>query len=219
MEDEKDIQPSVHPQKNKAGSPKAVMKNQVMEPREQNTASPEQDGPIPHYEDLHAAPAAGATSEEVPASYSQCLKSLPEFPWHLDEESRLATPTLDAPYITGHATGVMTEEELVAGIFINVPRSPKLWTGDQLKMRWGCNTFYTTIPAPNGRTGPRLSQYLNCERLATYKNGEIEVRYEVVRRSRLVGVSETLTIMLRGGKTRPKPASRARSIRRRKLHE
>lgn len=219
MEDEKDIQPSVYPQENTADSPQASMENQVMETREQKNASPGKDGPIPHYEDLHAAPATNKTSEEVPVDYSRCLKSLPDFPWHLDEESRLATPTLDAPSIQGHPSGVLTEEELVAGIFINVPRSPKLWTGDQLKMRWGCNTFYTTIAAPNGRTGPRLSQYLNCERLATYKNGEIEVRYEVVRRSRLVGVSETLTIMLRGGKGRPKPASRTRSIRRRKLHE
>lgn len=219
MEDEKDIQPPANPaiqvsETGKEPTEKPLMINSAK--LDDSTAS---NSSVPLYEDLQAVPAPGATARETAIIYSNYLQSAPGFPWQPTEESMSATPTFAAPYLTHNESGIVTQEQLITGIFINVPRSPKLWAGDQLKMRWGYNTYYTTIGESTNRSEPRLTQYLNCERLGDYKNGEVEVRYEVVRRSRLVGVSETLKLIVCDeGKGRPKPTSRKRSIRRRKLY-
>lgn len=65
-----------------------------------------------------------------------------------------------------------------------------------------------------------MTQYLNSETLADYENGVVEVRYEVVRRTKLVGISETLRINLRrDGKRCYKSSSRTRAVRRRRLSQ
>jgi hypothetical protein len=61
-----------------------------------------------------------------------------------------------------------------------------------------------------------LTQYLAHAALADYKNGFVEVSYEVVRRSRLVGVSEVLTVVLKGDSKRR--SSRTRALRRGNPH-
>lgn len=218
MEDEMDIQPPDKPGIQASDLDKKPTNDPLMENTNDANDSTGGDGsPLP-YEDVQV-PAPGATAKETALIYSDYLQNVQSFAWQPDEESMAATPTFAAPYITGLPSGNLTQEQLIAGIFINVPRSPKLWVGDQLKMRWGYNTFYTTVAESNGRTGPRLTQYLNSEKLGDYKNGEVDVRYEVVRRSRLVGVSETLKVTLSGdGKGHPRPPNRARAIRRRKLH-
>ncbi|WP_296260980.1 MULTISPECIES: hypothetical protein [unclassified Pseudomonas] len=156
---------------------------------------------------------------ETANCYSEHLQDALGVPWEVAQQATKAAPTLPAPFLTGVNDGVVTEEQLITGVYINIPRTPRIWAGDQLKMRWGNSTFYTTIGEANGRTGPRLIQYLNAEKLGSYKTGAVEIRYEVVRRARLVGVSETLQIVLRSdGKTHPKTL-RGRAIRRRKLQE
>lgn len=219
MEDEMDIQPPVKLQDNRLDNQTKSTKDPLLDNSEELNQAKFNTASVPHYEDLHATQPPGATANETATFYSEHLQSVLGFPWELDEEAMTATPTLPAPFLTGDRDGVVTEEQLIIGVFINVPRSAKIWAGDQLKMRWGTSTFYTTIGESSGRTGPRLIQYLNAEKLGSYKTGAVEIRYEVVRRSRLVGVSETLKIVLRSdGKNHPKTL-RGRAIRRRKLQQ
>ncbi len=219
MEDEMDIQSPANPQLKVLDIDNESTENPLMVNGDELNDSTHCDVSVPLYEDLHALPKPDITAKETAVSLSSYLQSVPSFAWHPDKETMNATPTFAAPYLTDNPSGCVTREELIAGVFINVPRSPKLWVGDQLKMRWGYNTFYTTIGESKDRTGPRLTQYVNSGGLADYENGVVEVRYEVVRRSRLVGVSETLTVVIRQGKTRSRSPNRTRSIRRRKLHE
>lgn len=217
MEDEMDIQPSADPQDTPLDTHKKSTKDQLMDNNKKHDESALRKTTVPHYQDLHAPQPPGATANETATFYSEHLQSALGFPWELDGQAKAAMPSLPAPFLTGGKDGIVTEEQLISGVFINVPRTAKIWAGDQLKMRWGNSTFYTTVGESSGRTGPRLIQYLNAEKLGSYKTGEIEIRYEVVRRTRLVGVSETLKIVLRSdGKDHPK-TPRGRAIRRRKL--
>lgn len=219
MEDEMDIQPPANPQDNHLDNHKKSTKDQLMDNSEKFDESTLRKASVPHYEELHATQPPGATANETATFYTEHLQGALGFPWELDQEAMKATPTLPAPFLTGDKDGVVTEEQLITGIYINIPRSAKIWAGDQLKMRWGNSTFYTTVGEANGRSGPRMIQYLNAEKLGSYKTGAVEIRYEVVRRARLVGVSETLQIVLRSdGKNHPKTL-RGRAIRRRKLQE
>jgi len=218
MEDEKDIPGSVHLPKSNPGKPLHSTENQVMNNSEKKDELTWSDSCVPFYEELHAAPAASNSLKEMAAGYSASLNAIAQHAWQLDEECQNAKPTLDAPFICGYESGVVNPEDLVNGVLIQVPRCSKLWAGDQLRMRWGCNTFYSDIPVSASREGGRLAQFINTERLAKYENGEIAIRYEVIRRSRLVGVSHPLTITVRGSKIRPKQASPVRAIRRRALN-
>ncbi|MFK3796194.1 hypothetical protein [Pseudomonas sp. NPDC088444] len=217
MEDEKDIPPSAHPQKNKSESPPESTENKVMDNSHEQDDSDQKEWSVPHYEEFQAGRTTCSTREQIPAEYSPGLSNILDIAAHLDEELKAANPTLAAPYLDGHESGVLTQEELIAGVYVNVPRSARIWTGDYLKMRWGSNCFCTVLTVPEERDGPRLTQYVCLDRLAKYETGKIAVRYEVVRRARLVGVSETLIIMVRGSKTRPKWSNRGRAIRRRRL--
>ena len=218
MEDEMDIQPPVDPKKEDADIGEDSTDNLLMVNSEEFHAPTVDTASVPFYEELHALPAGESSSKETAIAYPDHLQGVSAFPWQPNEESIRATPTFPAPYLSDNTTGRVTQEQLISGVFINVPRSPRLWAGDQLRMRWGYNTFYTTVSESKGRTGPRLTQYLNSERLGDYKDGIVEVRYEVVRRSRLIGVSEVLRVVLEGdGKPRARPPSRTRAIRRRKL--
>lgn len=215
MEDEMDIQPPDESHTEGQGEEKGnpLTKNK------QHTPPSAVDLPANlSYDQTEMVPVCDATSKEAAVSYAQCLHKIPELSVRTPDADKQITPVFEAPYLNNNDSGIVTYDQLVTGIFINVPRSPKLWAGDQLKMRWGYNTYYTTITEPTSRTGPRLTQYLNSERLGDYPEGVVEVRYEVVRRARLIGVSETLKLTLSSeGKPRPKPPSRGRAIRRRKL--
>lgn len=216
MKDETDIQPPVNPNKNASETDKDSSEKLAMKDNDDSTFSTTS---IPLYEELCATPPKKATAQEIAQNYGDYLQNAPGFPWQPDEETIGATPTFEAPFLTDNPSASVTREQLITGIFINVPRSPKLWVGDQLKMRWGYNTFYTTVTESTGRSGARLTQYLNSEGLANYASGELEVRYEVVRRSRLVGVSETLKVTVQGDNEGPPRANhRGRTIRRRKLN-
>lgn len=214
MEDEKDIQPPVNPQIDLNGENDApsTLNSERAADRSQGTA--DQTSYTPPETD----PPTAVNLGEMGTDYSKHVLSMCGLTLEDVEDDERPTPTFQAPFISPEGLSTITHEQLVAGIFINVPRSPRLWIGDQLKMRWGYNTYYTTIAEPTSRKGPRLTQYLNSERLGAYPDGEVEVRYEVVRRSRLVGISETLTVTLSGnGQARSKPPVRGRAIRRRKL--
>jgi hypothetical protein len=217
MEDEKDIQPPIDMQK----KPTVVDEETTQDPLMNNSevANDSISGAsVPFYEELHAVPVTDSPSKEAAIDYSFLVLHAPGFPWQDNEENLRANPIFPAPYLSGDTPDRVTQEQLIVGVYINIPRSPKLWAGDQLRLRWGYNTFYTTVTESRGRTGPRLVQYLNSERLGDYKDGIVEVLYEVVRRSRLIGVSETLRVELHGvGKTPRRPPSRTRAIRRRKL--
>lgn len=172
---------------------------------------------IPHYEELRAILPPGATSNDIVTFYSEHLEHVLGFSWEIDEQAEKAMPTLPAPYLLGGRNGEITTEQLAEGVLINVPRCSKIWTKDQLKMRWGKSTFYTSVPPPLKRNEPRLRQFLTAEGVPNDRTGLIDIRYEVVRRNRLIGVSETLTIYVRDdGKGKPVP-SYGRPIRRRKL--
>lgn len=215
MEDEKDIQSPGDPD----GTPSGINKEpeQPAMNADAPSSEPPADASVPLYEEFHAVPAPKKTASETALCYAEYLHNAPGFPWKQEQALLDPTPSFEAPYITGASADRLTDSELISGIFLNIPRSPRLWVGDQLKLRWGHNTFYTTIGESKGRNGPRLIQYLNNESLADYDNGLVEVRYEVVRRSRLVGISETLTINLhREGERRRRSVNRTRAIRRRR---
>lgn len=216
MEDEMDISPTVDSQVNTPDSDKESTEHPVMgnsdEPKPRAGYMPS----IPHFEEFQAVPSANVTANETAIIFEHYLRSVPSFPWQPHEASMDATPVFEAPTLVNNKSGIVTREQLIDGIFIEVPRSPKLWAGDQLKMRWGYNTFLTTVGESKNRTGPRLTQYLAHAALADYKNGFVEVSYEVVRRSRLVGVSEVLTVVLKGSAKRR--SSRNRALRRGNPH-
>jgi hypothetical protein len=144
--------------------------------------------------------------------YKEALKRAPGFPWAQIESTNKKPLVLLAPYLTGVNVDKVTVEQLIEGIYINIPRSKNLWKGDQLRIVWGYNTFYTTLEGSPQRDEPRLVQYMNSEQLADYQSGVVNVHYEVVRRSRLVGISETLKVTLHG-KRRPGAKPPRRSVR------
>ncbi|WP_152666139.1 hypothetical protein [Pseudomonas abietaniphila] len=216
MEDEMDIPPPVESQVNTSEKDKEPNENPVMGNSEEPKQRAASKSSIPHFEEFRAVPSADVTANETAMIFEHYLRSVPSFPWQPHEESTDATPVFEAPSLLNNKSGIVTRDQLIAGVFIEVPRSPKLWTGDQLKMRWGYNTFLTTVGESKRRTGPRLTQYLAHAALADYKNGFVEVSYEVVRRSRLVGVSEVLTVVLKGDTKRR--SSRNRALHRGKPH-
>jgi hypothetical protein len=172
--------------------------------------------------DCHEPESAGSTQQskiqEACNKYIPLARSNPTLPWAQEDFQSGATASLAAPYISNADASHLTEPQLIVGVYINIPRSPKLWAGDQLKLTWGYNTFYCTITEPKDRKGPRLIQYLNSEKLAHYKDGEVYVYYEVVRGNKLVGVSEKLKVTLSGiPKGRARNPNRRHGIRRRKL--
>jgi hypothetical protein len=217
MEEEMDIQPPVNPKNTPFDGDKESVDNPT------TGANAPQDpcvdkGSVPLYEDLHAIAPAEASAAEAALLYSHHLQNAPGFPWQPERKEPNPTPCFAAPYITGGDSNNLTYSQVISGIFLNIPRSPKLWVGDQLKLRWGHNTFYTTVAESKGRDGPRMVQYLNNESLVDYESGIIEVHYEVVRRSRFVGISETLCINLnREGRRRRKSAPRPHAARRRRM--
>ncbi|MDH0745400.1 hypothetical protein N5D61_03445 [Pseudomonas sp. GD03842] len=215
MEDEKDIPSSAQPQQNKSQHSTESTERDAVD--REPTAPNEQVWSVPHYEEFHAGPRSLSTQDQIPAEYSRGLNSILDMAWRLDEAIKTANPTLAAPSIEGHPSSVLTQEQLMAGVYVNIPRSSRIWSGDHLKMRWGSNTLFTVVPVADDRHGPRMRQFVCLDRLAKYETGEIDVRYEVVRRARLVGISETLTIKVYGSKTRPRSAHPMRAIRRRRL--
>jgi hypothetical protein len=157
-------------------------------------------------------------AQEVCPAYQPKGKPVSIIPWSPEDLKTTDSPPMDAPYITGGDATQLTGPELIAGIYVNIPRSPRLWTGDQLKVTWGYNTFYSTITESTSRKGPRQIQYLNSEELAQYADGEVYVQYEVVRGNRLIGISEKLKVTLKGtGNGRARNPNRRHGIRRRKL--
>jgi hypothetical protein len=216
MEDEMDLPPPVDSQVNPTENDKEPTENQVMGNSGESKQPAGFKSSIPHFEEFHAVPSADVTANETALIFEHYLRSVPSFPWQPHEATMDATPVFAAPTLVNNKSGVVTREQLIDGVFIEVPRSPKLWAGDQLKMRWGYNTFLTTVGETKGRNGPRLTQYLAHAALADYKNGFVEVSYEVVRRSRLVGVSEVLTVVLKGSAKRR--SSRNRALRRGNPH-
>jgi hypothetical protein len=216
MEDEMDLPPPVDSQVNPTENDKKSTEDQVMGNSGESKQPAGLKSSIPHFEEFHAVPSADVTANETALIFEHYLRSVPSFPWQPHEATMDATPVFAAPTLVNNKSGVVTREQLIDGVFIEVPRSPKLWAGDQLKMRWGYNTFLTTIGETKGRNGPRLTQYLAHAALADYKNGFVEVSYEVVRRSRLVGVSEVLTVVLKGSAKRR--LSRNRALRRGNPH-
>lgn len=217
MEDEKDIPPSVNPTDITRNKDETSAEDQLANADERVDGSTFNFDSIPHYEDLRAILPPGATSKDIATFYSEHLEHVLGFPWEIDEEARKAAPSLPPPSLDGGRNGEVSTAQLAKGVLITVPRSSKIWVTDQLKMRWGKSTFYTTVPASKSRKGPRLIQFLNAEGVPNDRTGLIDIRYEVVRRKRLVGVSETLTIYVRDDGTGEPKGSHGRPIRRRKL--
>lgn len=171
---------------------------------------------VPLYEELQAVRSIDQITREVIASYSSFLANVPRLDCPSADELNIE-PIFAAPLVSEAKSQMLPRSALLDGIRINIPRSPKLWAGDQLKLRWGNTTYYSVIGEPRGRTGPRETRYLSGAHLGRSKNGLVEVSYEVLRRSKLVGVSETLILMLVGDHhIGPPPPDRTRAIRRRK---
>lgn len=219
MDDDMDIQPPIKSNQSPSSGNRESKDNLMMGADDKEDPSA-QRGTVPLYQDFMAIPPKTMTAAEVAVVYANYLQNVPGFPWQQDDEKQDTTPCFSAPYITGTDAEVITDTQLNSGVFLNIPRSPKLWIGDQLKLRLGQTTFYTTIGKSQGRDGPRLVQYMNNEALGNQKNGLVEIRYEVVRRSKLVGISESLSIHLhRENKRTYKSSSRTRAVRRRRLSQ
>lgn len=147
--------------------------------------------------------------------YKEALRRAPGFPWSHDQEEAVVVPDLLAPFLSGADPDRITPKQIVDGVYINIPQSSELSTGDHIKIVWGYNTFYTTLKAQPDEDGPRLIQYINSEQLPDYTNGKILVHYEVIRGYRLIGVSKQLIINLEGN-GRPRSGQRRKYIRRKR---
>jgi hypothetical protein len=216
MEDDMDIQPTLQspPDESNKDKKDPIASTASKDPKSKPTVK----SSVPLYEHLIAEPPSGKGAAENAHFYVGHLANVPGFPWHHESKDPNPVPVFAAPYITGGDAEALTEAQLRMGIYINIPRSSKLWFGDHLKLRWGQNTFYTTVSKVEGRDGPRQVQYLNNEALGDYESGRVEVRYEIVRRTKLVGISETLTVNLpRQSKRRSKTSPPGRPPRRRRV--
>jgi hypothetical protein len=171
---------------------------------------------VPLYAELKAVRSVHDITREVVASYSSFLANVPRLDCPCAEEMNIE-PIFAAPFVSEAMAQMLPRSALLDGIRINIPRSSKLWTGDHLKLRWGNTTYYSVIGEPKGRKGPRETRCLSGAHLGRSKNGLVEVSYEVLRRSKLVGISEPLILMLTSDHS-PCPTSpdRTRAIRRRK---
>ena len=216
MEDEKDILlPAVLPSAaadtdNKWMENMRVIDNETFDPSTLDSSG------VPLYEELQAVRSIDDITREVIASYSSFIANVPRYDCPSADELNIE-PIFAAPFVSQAKAQMLARSELLDGVRINIPRSPKLWVGDQLKLRWGTITYYSVIGEPKSRTGPREMRYLSGAHLGRSKNGLVEVSYEVLRRSKLVGISEPLILMLTGDNN-PCPTSpdRTRAIRRRK---
>jgi hypothetical protein len=217
MEDENEIPPSLNPPEATRKKDETSAEDQMANADERVDSSSFNMDSIPHYEELRAILPPGATSKDIATFYSEHLEHVLGFSWELDEQAHKAMPTLPPPSLVGGKNGEVSTGQLAEGVFINVPRCSKNWHKDQLKMRWGKSTFYTTVPPPQKRNEPRLTQFLTADGIPNDRTGLIDIRYEVVRRSRLVGVSETLTVYVRDDGEGQPCTSYGRPTRRRKL--
>ena len=130
-----------------------------------------------------------------------------------EEDEIMVNPNLQAPTLSGADASGITPEQIASGVYINIPRARTLWAGDHIKLIWGTNAFYTTLESNPLVSESHLVQYINCDQLADYQNGEVNVHYEVVRRAQLLGVSKPLTVNLQGN-GRPRSGPRRRPVRR-----
>lgn len=216
MEDDKDIPPPINPPSGATDIDNNWMENMRAMDNEAFDPSTLDPSCVPLYEELQAVRSIDDITREVIASYSSFLANVPRLDCPCAEEMNIE-PIFAAPFVTEAKAQMLPRSALLNGIRINVPRSPKLWTGDQLKLRWGTTTYYSVIGEPKGRTGPRETRYLSGAHLGRSKNGLVEVSYEVLRRSKLVGISEPLILMLTGDPSAsPTSPDRTRAIRRRK---
>jgi len=216
MEDDKDILPPVNPPSGTADIDNNWMENMRAMDNEAFDPSTLDPSCVPLYEELQAVRSIDEITREVIAGYSSFLGNVPRLDCPCAEEMNIE-PIFAAPFVSEAKAQMLPRSALLNGIRINVPRSPKLWAGDQLKLRWGTITYYSVIGEPKRRTGPRETRYLSGAHLGRSKNGLVEVSYEVLRRSKLVGVSEPLILMLTGDHNPcPKSPDRTRAIRRRK---
>jgi hypothetical protein len=161
----------------------------------------------------------GFHDDEVSAKlYKEALRRAPGYPWSptKEKDTVITTPNLLAPFLSGANAQAVTPEQMVAGICINIPESEMLCARDQIKLIWGQNTFYTAIESKPSPAEPSLAQYINSEQIAHYQNGEVCIRYEVIRSSHVVGISKTLKINLEGN-GRPRSGRRRRSVKRRSI--
>jgi len=204
MEDDKDV-PSSNPTPDNAPNKKEMSaEDQMANADERFDQSSFNLDSIPHYEDLRAIQPPGATSKDIVAFYSEHLEHVLGFSWEVNEEARKTAPTLPAPTLSGSQHGEVSTEQLARGVCLAIPRCSKIWADDQLKVRWGRSMFYTAVPRCEDRKGPRVIMFVAAEGVPNDRTGLIDIHYEVVRRKRLIGVSETLTINVRDdGKNAP----------------
>lgn len=217
MEDEKDLPPSTRPLKDTSQSPQAPTENTAESTAKSTEHIPVNDWSVPFFEELQAGRAPCSTMSEIPTCYSRDLSRILDEAGYLDQRPANAKPTLPAPYVEGHDSHVITQEQLIEGVQVSIPRCAKIRRGDHLSLHWGCNTFYSLFPESEDRDGPRSTQYICLDRLAKYEIGEVSVSYEVTRGSHLVGVSETLKVDVQGSKKRPKTSKFGPPTRRRKI--
>ena len=174
-------------------------------------------GSSPFYAQLHICSPPFMSIAEACALYACYLKDLPGYPWTVQHDLDASTLPLSAPCLVGADAETLSIEQLMAGIYIDIPRSSRIRTGDKLWVRWGRNTFYSTLAKTQQRGGPRLRHPMSCEKLPEYESGTVEVRYEVFRQMRLVGASEPLSVTLQAeGLNHYKRRGRIHTRRRRK---
>lgn len=219
MEDDKDISPPVNSSQVTDDIDNTMAKTPIMNCSETFDPSTLDYSSVPLYEELQATRSKEDITREVIAHYSSFVGHVPYLACPTAEELDV-DPIFSAPCVTQAEGHFLGRHHLLDGVRIDIPRSSKLWAGDQLRLRWGSGTYCSSIGEPKNRKGPREIRWLNGKHLARSTNGLIQVSYEVFRRSRLVGISECLTLMLTG-ELRRSPQSteqtRIRAIRRRKL--
>jgi hypothetical protein len=218
MEDDKDISPPVNPPQHTDNRDNEPANHPIMDYSEEFDPATLDYSSVPLFEEFRATRSKEDITREVIAHYASFVKNVPHVAFQTTEEMEI-DPIFIAPTVTQAEGNYLAREHLMSGVRINIPRSSKLWTGDQLRLRWGSGTYCSPISEPTHRKGPREVRWLSGAHLGRSTHGMIQVSYEVFRRSRLVGISESLTLWLTGDlKRSPQQPEkiRLRAIRRRK---
>jgi hypothetical protein len=217
MEDDKDISPLDSSAQGTVKVDNKQTAHPIMADSEAFDPSTLDYSSVPLFEGLQASRSREDITREVIAHYSPFVRHVPQLICQSAEDMEV-DPIFAAPSVMQAEGQFLAREHLLSGVRINIPRSSKLWAGDQLRLRWGSGTYCSPVGEPKSRKGPREIRWLSGRHLSRSHNGLIEVSYEVFRRSRLVGISEALTLMLIGEMKvdhLSKEQARLRAIRRR----
>ena len=104
------------------------------------------------------------------------------------------TPDLPAPIIENY-DGMIDYNDAIARVEVQIPTSAIVQEGDQITLHWGSVAVGPFPVDPDSLTDPIILIFdIDFATINLAGNGNIPLRYDVVRSGHVIGVSETLDI-------------------------